>query len=323
MAATGKLQDPQVLVAQARRMLGDERIRRMAVQFAAQWLHIYEFDTLDEKSESHFPEFATLRADMYEESIRFFTDLFQRDASVLSVLDADHALLNEPLAAFYGIPGVTGPEWRRVDGVSQYGRGGILGLAATLAKHSGASRTSPTLRGNWVSEVLLGEKLPKPPKDVPTLPEDETAIQDLTVRQLVEKHASDARCAGCHVRIDPLGFSLEAFDTIGRHREKDLAGRPIDTHTKLNDGTELNGMSGLRDYLLTQRRDAFLDQFCRKLLGFALGRGVQLSDQPLLKTMRRELEANEYRFSSAVESIVRSRQFREIRGRDAEVAQTH
>ncbi len=137
--------------------------------------------------------------------------------------------MNEPLAAFYGIPDVTGPEWRRVDGVGQYGRGGILALAATLAKHSGASRTSPTLRGNWVSEVLLGEKLPKPPKDVPQAARGRAGHKDLTVRQLVEKHASDARCASCHVRIDPLGFALEAL----RHdrtppREQDLAGRPID-----------------------------------------------------------------------------------------------
>src|SRR5262249_42390392 len=138
-----------------------------------QWLHIYDFDRLDEKSERHFPTFARLRGDMYEESIRFFTDLFQRDASVLSILDADHTFVNEALAKHYGIPGVTGPGWRRVDGVRKYRRGGILGLSTTLAKQSGASRTSPILRGNWVSEVLLGEKLPRPPKDVPQLPADE------------------------------------------------------------------------------------------------------------------------------------------------------
>jgi mono/diheme cytochrome c family protein len=321
-AASGQLQDSEVLVAQARRMLADARVRRLATEFAAQWLHIYEFDTLDEKSESHYPEFVGLRGDMYEEPLVFFTDLFQHDRSVLSVLDADHTFVNESLAAFYGIPNVAGPEWRRVDGVSQYGRGGILALASTLAKHSGASRTSPTLRGNWVSEVLLGEKLPKPPKDVPTLPEDEAAIKDLTVRQLVEKHASDARCAGCHVKVDPLGFALESYDTIGRLREKDTNQRPIDTHTRLADGTELTGAAGIRDYLLTKRRDAFLDQFCKKLLGFALGRGVQLSDKPLLTEMREQLETHDYRFSAAAEAIVRSRQFREIRGRDAEIAQS-
>jgi len=238
------------------------------------------------------------------------------------MLDADHAFVNEPLAKFYGIPGVSGPEWRRIDGARQYARGGILGLSATLAKHSGASRTSPTLRGNWVSEVLLGEKVPRPPKDVPRLPEDEKAIEGLTVRQLVEKHASDMRCAGCHVRIDPLGFALEGYDAIGRQRQKDAADRAIDTRSKLQDGTELDGLGGLRDYLLTARREAFVRQFCRKLLGYALGRGVQLSDEPLLDEMRNQLNDNGYRFSAAVETIVRSRQFREIRGKDAQFAES-
>ncbi len=212
---------------------------------------------------------------MYEESIRFFTDFFQSDASILSILDADHTFANESLAKFYGIPGVTGPEWRRVDGVRKYGRGGILALSSTLAKQSGASRTSPILRGVWISETLLGDKLPKPPKDVPKLPEDE-ANTGKTVRQLVEKHSSDARCAVCHTRIDPYGFALEGYDAIGRRRAKDLGNRPIETHAKLKDGTTFEGLDGLRNYLLTKRRDTFVQQFCRKLLGYALGRGVQL-----------------------------------------------
>src|SRR5204863_7026535 len=165
------------------------------------------------------------------------------------------------LAKHYGIPGVTGTEWRQVDGVRQYGRGGILGLATTLAKQSGASRTSPILPGNWVGEVLLGEKLPRPPKDVPRLPEDETATEGLTVRQLVEKHSSDPSCSRCHVRIDPYGFALENFDAIGRRRERDLGDRPIETKAKVLDGTEFEDIDGLRQYLLTSRRDAFLNQF--------------------------------------------------------------
>ncbi len=314
LAAAGRLREPGVLADQAQRMLRDDRVRRLATEFACQWLHIYDFDKLDEKSERHFPTFADLRGDMYEESIQFFTDLFQRDASVLSILDADHTFVNESLAKHYGIPGVTGPEWRRVDGVRKNSRGGILALSTTLAKQSGASRTSPILRGNWVSEVLLGEKLPRPPKDVPLLPEDETATDGLTVRQLVEKHSSDPSCAKCHVRIDPFGHALEGFDAIGRRRDKDLGDRPIDTHAKLQDGTEFDGIDGLRDYLLTTRRDAFVRQFCRKLLGYSLGRGVQLSDGPLLDEMQRQLERNDYRFSAAVETIVKSQQFRHHRG---------
>jgi hypothetical protein len=192
----------------------------------------------------------------------------------------------------------------------------VLGQATTLAKQSGASRTSPTLRGNWISEVLLGERLPRPPKGVPQLPDDEAATAGLTVRQLVEKHASDAKCANCHQRIDPLGFSLERFDAIGRHRDKDLGDRPIDARARSMDGREFEGLEGLRDYLLTVRRDAFLQQFCRKLLGFALGRATQLSDEPILKAMMSALKANEYRVGPAIEAIVTSRPFLEIRGRD-------
>ena len=259
---------------------------------------------------------------MYEESIRFFTDLFQSDASLLSLLGADHTFVNARLAGFYGIEGVEGGKWRRVEGIRQHGRGGILGLATTLAKQSGASRTSPILRGNWVSEVLLGEKLPRPPKEVPQLPADETETDGLTVRQLVAKHTSVPLCASCHQRIDPFGFALEGFDAIGRRRDRDLAGRPVDTQTELPDGSEINGLTGLRDYLLETRRDAFLRQFYRKLLGYALGREVQLSDQPLLAEIEQRLARNDYRFSVAVDMIVQSRQFREIRGRQAQLAES-
>lgn len=315
LADNGMLHRPDVLTAQTRRMLRDPKVRRLASEFAAAWLHVYGFDELGEKSERHFPTFNGLRGAMYEETLRFFTDLFQRDGSVLEILDADHTFLNAELAKHYGIPGVTGPGWRRVDGVRQYSRGGILGQATTLAQQSGASRTSPILRGNWLCEVLLGERLPRPPKDVPRLPEDE-ATGSLTVRQLTEKHSTDPRCYGCHRRIDPYGFSLEAFDAIGRLRDKDLGGHPVDTRAKAMDGAEFEGINGLRGYLLFKRRDAFLKQFCRKLLGYSLGRGVMLSDGPLVTGMRDELASHEHRFGAAVESIVLSHQFREVRGKE-------
>jgi hypothetical protein len=202
-----------------------------------------------------------------------------------------------------------------VDGIKKYSRGGVLTMAATLARQSGASRTSPILRGIWISEVLLGEKLPKPPKGVPPLPDDEST-ETLTVRQLVEKHTSDPRCANCHARIDGFGFALESFDAIGRARTADLAGRPIDTRAKLFDGTEVDGLKGLRDYLLNEKRDVLLQQFCRKLLGFALGRSVQLSDRSLIAEMQRSLEQNDFKFSAAINTIVQSKQFREIRGKE-------
>jgi hypothetical protein len=236
---------------------------------------------------------------------------------VLDILDADYAFLDPALAGHYGITGVDGPGWRRVKDVKRHSRGGVLTFAATLAKQSGASRTSPILRGNWLTEVLLGEKLPRPPKEVPKLPEDETETDGLTVRQLVERHTSDPKCLGCHRRIDPYGYALEGFDTIGRLRAKDLGERPIDTRVETMDGARFEGLEGLREYLLTRRRDAFVRQFCRKLLGYALGRATQLSDEPLLDEMEASLAASGYGVQAAVETIIRSRPFREIRGREA------
>jgi mono/diheme cytochrome c family protein len=316
LAAEGRLQEPEVLRSQVRRMLADKRLRRLATEFACQWLHIYAFNELDEKSERHFPSFVDLRGDMYEESILFFTDLFQNGGSVSDILNADHTFLNEALARHYGIDGVTDEHWRRVEGVKRHARGGILAQATTLAKQSGASRTSPILRGNWVSEVLLGERLPRPPPGVPQLPDDEAGLEGLTVRQLVEKHSSDEKCAVCHRRIDPLGFALESYDAIGRLREKDLADRPIDTLTTSPEGNELEGLDGLRDYLLTVRGDAFTRQFCKKLLGYSLGRSVQLSDEPLLAELQAKARSEDSTLADLVEMIVLSRQFREIRGSD-------
>ncbi|MDA0589854.1 MAG: DUF1592 domain-containing protein [Planctomycetota bacterium] len=319
-AADGSLGQPEVLEQQTRRMLKDARVRRLGTEFACQWLHIYDFPATEAKSAQLFPEFTELRGDMYEESILFLTDLFQGDASLLGLLNADHTFVNERLAKFYGVAGVEGESWRRIEGIQQHGRGGILGLAATLAKQSGASRTSPILRGNWVSEVLLGEKLPRPPKNVPQLAD--SVPDGLTERQMIERHSSDAACAKCHQRVDPLGFALEGFDAIGRRRERSQTGLAIDTKTTLADGHELVGLTGLRTYLLEQRRQAVVGQFCRKLLGYALGRETQLSDQPLLAQMQQKLAENGYRTSTAVLAIVQSRQFREIRGRNTPSAET-
>ncbi len=315
LAASGQLHEPEMLVSQAQRMIQHPNVRRLATEFGAQWLHVRDLETLEEKSERHFPEFLSLRDDMQEEAVRFFIDLFQENRSVLALLDADYSFLNGPLATHYGIPlPKEGADWQRVDGLQAQGRGGILGFAATLSKQSGASRTSPILRGNWVWEVVLGDQLPRPPKDVPVLPEE--VPQGLSERQLIERHSSDPACARCHERIDPFGFALEGFDAIGRARLTDAAGAPIDTQVKLPAGTEFSGLGGLRAYLLSTRQDDFVHQFCRKLLGYAVGRGVQLSDQPLLDQMVAELETNEFCVGTAIKFIVLSPQFREVRGRD-------
>lgn len=324
VTADRTLRQPDVLIAQARRMLKDERVRSLATEFGCQWIDIRSFDTHNEKSEQVFPEFAELRGPMYEESILFFIDLFQRNGSILNVIESDYTFLNEPLARHYGIPlsasmsdttPIALPKgWQRVEGIKSHHRGGVLGMAVLLSKQSGASRTSPILRGNWLAEMLLGEKLPKPPKNVPQLPESELDTNGMTVRQITEKHRAIESCAKCHDRIDPFGFALESFDAIGRRRDKDLAGRVIDTKVQLKDGSQFSDLGGLREYLLNHRRGEFVRQFCRKLLGYALGRRIQLSDEPLLQEMANQLAANRYQFSAALETVLRSQQFRYQRG---------
>ncbi|HBJ84913.1 MAG TPA: hypothetical protein DDZ88_13800, partial [Verrucomicrobiales bacterium] len=322
---SANIHDSATLAAQAQRMLKSDKVRRLATEFGCQWLHVRDVATLEEKSERHFPTFLDLRDDMQEEVTRFFIDLIQNNRSVLTLLDADHTFVNAELAKHYEMsfpadsdnPQIQNSEkqsagslnlreinsWKRIDGLHAHGRGGILGFAATLAKQAGASRNSAILRGTWLTEVVLGEKLPIPPKGVPVLPEEAPA--NLTERQLIERHSSDANCIGCHKRIDPFGFALEGFDAIGRARK-------ADTKTTLPDGTQVDGLNDLRDYLLTKRCDDFLRQFNRKLLGYALGRSVQLSDKPLIEQMMK----SDLRIRTLVDLIVRSPQFREARGRN-------
>ncbi|XZE51860.1 DUF1592 domain-containing protein [Planctomycetaceae bacterium SH139] len=295
-----------LMVDQLKRMQRAPEIRQLAIEFGCQWLGVKDFDQFDEKNEKLFPEFSQLRTAMYEETVRFWTDFFQHDRSVLSLLDADHTFVNQELADFYGLQPPADNTWERVEGLRELGRGGILGMATTLAKQSGASRTSPILRGNWVYESLLGNHLPNPPVGVPQLPE--TVPAGLTSRELIELHSEQPACARCHQRIDPYGFALEQFDAIGTARE------PADTQASLPDGKQIEGLSGLRAYLLTVQREQFMRQFCRKLLGYALGRRVLLTDEPLLDKMVASLQARDHKVSAALETIVLSPQFRLIRG---------
>jgi len=322
LADAGTLHEPEILAGQVTRMLRDPKVDRLALGFGCQWLHIADFDTLDEKSDGHFPEFAGLRQAMHGEAVRFFADFFRENRPVTHLLDADHTFADPLLAAFYGAgpapaEGVPPGEWQRIDGMKARGRGGILGLAAVLAKQSGASRTSPILRGAWLSETVLGRKLPKPPKGIPILPE--VPPDGLTERKLTELHSTQPACAGCHRTIDPYGFALEGFDAIGRARTKDTAGLVVDSKAMLpargadDPPFQVEGLAGLRDHLVVHHRDEFVRQFAKKLLGYALGRSVQLSDEPLLESLE---EAAGDGVASMVRVIVASPQFREIRGRD-------
>ena len=309
LAAVGRLHEPEILVQQTKRMLADDRIRSLAIEFGTQWIQVRRFDQCNEKNAALFPEFDSLRSVMYEEAILLFENLFRRGGSVTDLIDADHTYLNEALGKHYAIEGVIGDEFQRVEGVKKSGRGGILGLACVQSKQSGASRTSPILRGNWVVETLLGEKLPLPPPGVPQLPESEIGNDGLTMRQITMRHVSDAKCASCHQRIDPFGLALEQFDPIGRWRDNDLGGLPVDATAKLADGTQLEGIDGLKRYLMTEKRDAIIRVFYQRLLGYALGRAVSIPDQVLLNEMLASSDDGSVGVTSAVVAIVQSQQF--------------
>ncbi len=316
VAADGRLHEPSEIASQTRRMLNDPRARSLAIEFGTQWIHVREFDRFSEKNESLFPTFdLELRDAMYEEAIQFFQHLFQHDEPVVDVVNADYTFLNQRLARHYGIPDVTGEDFRRVDDVRRLGRGGVLGFGSVHAKQAGSSRTSPVLRGNWVVETLLGEKLPLPPPNVPQLPESELGNDGLTMREIVQRHVADPQCASCHRRIDPFGMVFERYDSIGRYRESDLNGLPIDATSKLRDGTAIDGLDGLRHYLHSQRSEAIVRLFYRRLLGYALGRSVTISDHVLIDEMMTKTANGTTGVQDAVIAIVQSPQFGRIRGR--------
>ena len=208
-----------------------------------------------------------------------------------------------------------------VDGMQQYGRSGLLGMAVFLTKNSQPQRTSPVKRGFWVVHKILGEHIPAPPADVVALPAKETDTNGKTIRELLALHVEDAKCARCHVRFDSVGLALEGFDPIGRQRTKDLAGRMVDNVVRLPDGTEAHGVPEFAKHLVKNRRKEYIHTFCRKLLGYALGRSLQLSDEVLLQEMQAVLDAQGDRFVPLFETIVRSPQFRDQRCRDFSIAE--
>ncbi len=309
-AASGALLKDEGLRAAASRMLRDERAGALAREFAAQWLEFHHFDAHTKVDTGKFPEFTpALRADFHHEAVAFFSHIVRNDRPVREILSAGYTFLNGRLSRHYGIAGVEGDAFVQTD-VSQHGRGGILGMGALLTKTSYPHRTSPVLRGNWLLQAVLGTRIPPPPNDVPKL--DESVASAKSLRERLERHRADKACASCHDKMDPLGFALEAFDPIGRLRTKDEAGIPVDTSATTRDGQTFEGVGGLRSYLAT--RDAeFLAVFCRKLLGYSLGRVILPTDQPLLDAMKLRLQKEDGTFSTAVLSIIESRQFTQRR----------
>ena len=323
-ASKGDLANPVVLKAEVRRMLKDDRSRGLATEFGGNWLDFRHFENLNSVDRERFPKFNDrLRTAMFEEPIRFLTDAIQNDRSVLDVLYGKYTFVNKELAEHYGMPVVPtvvpamvpttvpgGPDrWVRVDDADVYGRGGILPMAVFLTQNAPGLRTSPVKRGYWVARRVLGEVIPPPPPVVPELPHDESK-SDLPVRDLLAKHRANAVCAACHARFDSFGLTFEGYGPVGERRTSDLAGRPVDAHAEFPKGEgQGSGLTGLQDYIRAHREKDFVNNLSDKMLAYALGRSALLSDEPLLDTMRKNLEAGGYRFSSMVETIVTSPQF--------------
>jgi hypothetical protein len=318
-SAAGDLHRPEVLVAQARRMLGDPRVRGLAEQFAGNWLEFRRFEETNTVDRARFPGFTNdLRQAMVEEPIRFFIHVASRNRSVLEFLEADYTFVNPILAKHYGMPLPDGgpDQWVQVDEAHRYGRGSLLPMAVFLTRNSPGLRTSPVKRGYWVARRLLGERIPAPPPDVPELPKDEAKLGELTLPQLLARHREHKACMGCHQHFDSLGLTLEVYGPVGERRSRDLGGRPVEARATFPDGSEGTGFDGLRHYLSQRRRDEFVDNLCRKLFAYALGRSLALSDQTTLQEMHDSLAKHDHRFGRLVEMIVTSPQFLTKRGRD-------
>lgn len=312
LADEGGLRNPEVLEAQVKRMLADEKSKGLVDNFAGQWLELRNL-RLAYRDPETFPDFdRELRRAMERETQLFFTTILSEDRSLLEFLDADYTFLNERLAKHYGIAGVEGENFRRVS-LEGDQRGGLLAQGSFLTLTAHATRTSPVLRGLWVLENILGTPPPPPPPDVPPLPTQEGTIQG-TMRERMEQHRADPTCASCHSRMDPIGFGLENYDAIGRWRttEGEVA---IDSSGTLPTGEAFSGPKELKALLLAQK-DAFTHTLTKKMLTYALGRGLERYDRPAVDSIARAVAEDDYRFSRLVLEIVESMPFQMRRGDD-------
>ena len=319
LAGQDVLAQPTVLDAQVKRMLRDPKSSALVENFAGQWLQFKNIDVVRPDLE-RFPQFDEgLRQAMRRETELFIGDIIRSDGSVLELLDANHTFVNERLARFYGIPGVSGPEFRRVEIGGAARGGGILAHASVLTVSSYSTRTSPVLRGKWILENLLNAPPPAPPPGVPPL--DDTKIQTGTLRQQMEEHRKSAACSSCHSIMDPLGFGLENFSAIGAWRTED--GKfPVDASGALPDGRSFQTPTELKA-LLKADRDAFVRGLTEKLLIYALGRGLERYDRPTMAEINSKLASRDYKFSQLVSGIVSSLPFQMRGARDtSQVAAT-
>jgi len=310
LAEQGKLADPVVLKGEVRRMLADPRSHELVKNFAGQWLQLRTLQT-DTPEGIIYPDFDdNLRQAFRTEAEMFFESILREDRSIIDLLDGDYTFVNQRLAEHYGIPNVYGSQFRRVtlDGALDVRRG-LLGKGSVLLATSIADRTSPVQRGKWVLMNILGTIPPDPPPNVPPLKSADggNAGADQTMRQRMEQHRANPACASCHRMFDPIGFALENFDGIGKWRTTEF-GRKVDASGVLTDGTKINGVVDLRQALL-RYAPQFVRVFTEKLLTYALGRGVDYPDMPVVRAIVRESAADHYRFSSVVLGIVNSEPF--------------
>jgi hypothetical protein len=309
-AAQQTLRQPAVLKAQIKRLLQDPRSSALAENFEGQWLQVRALESF-KPDRARFPDFDDyLRMSMRQETQMFFENVIREDRSIVDLLVGKYSFLNQRLAEFYGVAGVEGPAFRKVD-LTGTPRGGILTQASVLAVTSYPNRTSPVLRGKWILENILNAPPPAPPPGVPTL-DVSTVGTEASLRQQLEQHRKNPTCASCHARMDPLGFGLENFDAIGAWRAND--GKiVIDSSGLLPDGRSFRGPDGLKAILKTDRA-AFAQCLTSKLLTYALGRGLEGYDRATVKDITLRSAANDYRFSDLVTEIVNSRPFQMRRG---------
>ncbi len=306
LASSGTLSNPDVLSAQVSRMLSDERSRSLVDHFAAQWLYLRNLDAITPDLRL-FPDFdENLRRAFRGETASLFAHVLATNASLLTLIDTDYTFLNERLARHYDIPGVLGDEFRKVKLPADSHRGGILRHGSILSVTSYATRTSPTIRGNWILENIVGTPPPPPPPDVPTLKE-KSALTAATFRERLALHRQNESCAACHALIDPVGFSLDHYDAVGRWRTYD-GEHPIDASGTLPDGTDVDGVEDLESSLL-ENPQMFVSCFTEKLMTFALGRMVTHHDAAAVRGIVRAAERDDYRITSIIQSVVASRPF--------------
>jgi hypothetical protein len=304
LAARGRLDDPSVLDREVKRMLADPRASGLVQNFTGQWLHVRNLKTITPNHDD-FPDFDdTLREAFQRETELFFDAVMREDHSVLDLLTADYTFVNERLAKHYGIPYVYGSHFRRVT-LTDDARRGLLGKGALLMVTSHADRTSPTVRGKWILENVLGTPPPPPLPNVP--PIESSTETPRTLRERLERHRASATCAGCHKVMDPLGFAMENFDAVGTWRTRD-AGLPLNASGQLADGTAVDGIVALREALVA-RSDVFVQTLTEKLMTYALGRGLQYYDMPAVREVVRNAARQDYRFSAIMNGIVSSAPF--------------